>query len=190
MKVSQAYKQLARQKIVDAAGRGFREKGYGGLGVDGLAKEAGVTSGAFYGHFKSKDEAFEAATIQGLIDYRDGVKKFQADYAEKWLEAFLDYYLGEMHLQDIACGCALPGLTVDVIRSGSATKSAYETILQEIAKAIADGLPDQNINTAYALMSLLSGSVNMMRAVNDRLLADTLAKAARSAAESVIYQIK
>ena len=56
MKVSEEYKQLVRRKMVDAAGRGFRKNGYGGLGVDGLAKEAGVTSGAFYGHFKSKDE--------------------------------------------------------------------------------------------------------------------------------------
>ena len=39
-------KQETRQRILDAAGRGFRKGGYDGIGVDGLAKQAGVTSGA------------------------------------------------------------------------------------------------------------------------------------------------
>ena len=186
MKVSEEYKQSTRQKIIEAAGRGFRKHSYGGLGVDGLAKEAGVTSGAFYGHFKSKDEAFQAATIQGLIDYRDGVKKFQTEYGDKWISEFLDYYLGEKHRNDLACGCAVPGLSADVIRSNDATKKDYEQALQEIAVAIAEGLPDREIKTAYALMSLLSGTVTITRSVQDNNLAENLAFAARIAAENLI----
>ena len=52
--------------MVAAAGRGFRRQGFGGIGVDGLAKEAEVASGAFYGHFSSKGEAFKAALVAGL----------------------------------------------------------------------------------------------------------------------------
>ena len=48
MRYGPGLKQEARTKILDAAGRGFRRLGFGGIGVDGLAKEAGVTSGAFY----------------------------------------------------------------------------------------------------------------------------------------------
>ena len=58
-------KKLTRQRIVDAAGRGFRRGGYGGIGVDGLAKEAGMTSGAFYVHFDSKKAAFRESMLQG-----------------------------------------------------------------------------------------------------------------------------
>ena len=57
MRYAAGHKEGARTRILDAAGRGFRRLGFGGIGVDGLAKEAGVTSGAFYGHFPSKAEA-------------------------------------------------------------------------------------------------------------------------------------
>jgi AcrR family transcriptional regulator len=60
------HKEEARARMVAAAGRGFRRQGFGGIGVDGLAKEAEVTSGAFYGHFSSKGEAFKAALVAGL----------------------------------------------------------------------------------------------------------------------------
>src|ERR1700759_2288391 len=56
----------ARARLVDAARRGFRASGFGGAGVDALAKGAGLTSGAFYAHFDSKAEAFRLAVVAGL----------------------------------------------------------------------------------------------------------------------------
>ena len=47
-----------RSRIIDAAGRSFRSNGYAGIGVDGIAKAAGVTSGAFYAHLGSKKWCF------------------------------------------------------------------------------------------------------------------------------------
>ena len=67
MRYGPGHKDEARSKILNAAGRGFRSLGFGGIGVDGLAKDAGVTSGAFYGHFSSKAEAFKAAAVAGLV---------------------------------------------------------------------------------------------------------------------------
>ena len=59
-------KEETRKKIVMAASRGFRKHGYGGIGVDGLAKSAGVTSGAFYAHLGSKEGAFNTALEFGI----------------------------------------------------------------------------------------------------------------------------
>jgi AcrR family transcriptional regulator len=61
-------KEQTRQRILEAAGRSFRKGGFGGIGVDGLAKEAGLTSGAFYVHFGSKAEAFRESVQQGMAD--------------------------------------------------------------------------------------------------------------------------
>lgn len=66
VRYAKGHKQESRARIVAAAGRGFRRLGYGGIGVDGLAREADVTHGAFYGHFRSKAEAFRAAVVAGL----------------------------------------------------------------------------------------------------------------------------
>ena len=70
----------ARARLVEAAGRGFRESGFGGAGVDALAKGAGLTSGAFYAHFDSKAEAFRLAVADGLAMLRNGVVAFQSKY--------------------------------------------------------------------------------------------------------------
>ena len=70
-------KEESHAKILRGAGRGFRRAGFGGAGVDGLAKEAGVTSGAFYAHFKSKADAFRETIGTGLKDLREGVEQFR-----------------------------------------------------------------------------------------------------------------
>jgi TetR/AcrR family transcriptional repressor of nem operon len=51
----------ARQKLLDAALSLIREKGYSSTSVDDLCTEAGVTKGAFFHHFKSKDALAVAA---------------------------------------------------------------------------------------------------------------------------------
>src|SRR6266581_1082619 len=84
----------ARARLVEAAGRGFRTGGFGGAGVDALAKGAGLTSGAFYAHFDSKAEAFRLAVVDGLSFLRGGILTFQESHGRNWREPFIDFYLG------------------------------------------------------------------------------------------------
>jgi TetR/AcrR family transcriptional regulator, transcriptional repressor for nem operon len=186
MKTSKGNKESARSRILAAAERGFRKKGYGGLGIDGLAKDAGVTSGAFYGHFKSKDEVFKETTIQGMINYRDSVNRMQTEHGVRWLNVLLDYYLSEAHIYDLDSSCAVPSLSTDVMRADLEIKMEYEFLLKQIAKSIAHGLPQKSIRNAFALMALLSGIVTMARAVNDKKCALLIAKSGRKMAEQLI----
>ncbi len=186
MRASREYKVAARRKILRAAERGFRTQGYGGLGVDGLAAEAGVTSGAFYRYFPSKEQAFEEAMVQGLIEYRDRVKEIQSRHGKRWLEVFVTDYLREVHRVDLAGGCIVPGLTADVVRAGKATRAKYQTHLEEVVRAIADGLPRKSIRTARALMMTLSGAVEMSRAVENRTAVLAIRRAAYKAVKSIV----
>src|SRR5882724_7437148 len=99
------HKEEARARMLNAAGRGFRRLGFGGIGVDGLAKEAGVTSGAFYGHFPSKAEAFKAAAVAGLVQLREGVEHLRAKEGDAWLEKFADFYMGARRTCDLGESC-------------------------------------------------------------------------------------
>ncbi|MCB2098025.1 MAG: TetR/AcrR family transcriptional regulator [Parvularculaceae bacterium] len=54
-------KPSARAKLLDAALGTIREKGYSATSVDDLCARAGVTKGAFFHHFKSKDALAVAA---------------------------------------------------------------------------------------------------------------------------------
>lgn len=171
-----------RQRILNAASRGFRTRGYSGIGVDGLAASAGVTSGAFYGHFRSKEEAFLAAVVAGLDEYRAGVETFRANYGENWTIALADYYLGQGHRHNLACGCALPTLSPEVIRSSdSQVRSAYQTGLLQLAETVAAGFTTgtatEKRDRAWVLLSLLAGGVTLARAVWDEALAEQISAA-------------
>ena len=72
-----AKKEETRARILAGAGRTFRSQGYGGAGVDGVAKAAGVTSGAFYAHFKSKAEAFREAVVVGMQDLEGAIRNLR-----------------------------------------------------------------------------------------------------------------
>src|ERR1700709_2921896 len=105
---SKANEGDARARLVDAAGRGFRVGGFGGTGVDALAKGAGLAAGAFYAHFDSKAEAFRLVVSDGIAVLRNGVAAFQQQHGRAWRDPFVDFYLGErmeLGLSE-ACGFA------------------------------------------------------------------------------------
>ncbi len=184
------HKKEMRGRILNAASRSFRMRGYSGIGVDGLAKAAGVTSGAFYGHFRSKEEAFLAAVVAGLDEYRAGVETFRANYGEDWTIALADYYLGQGHRHDLACGCALPTLSPEVVRSSdSRVRSAYQTgllrLTETVAAGLATGTATEKRDDAWVLLSLLAGGVTLARAVWDEALAEQISAAVRRAAIAI-----
>jgi TetR/AcrR family transcriptional repressor of nem operon len=180
------HKEEARARMVAAAGRGFRRQGFGGIGVDGLAKEAEVTSGAFYGHFSSKGEAFEAALVAGLQELRAGVESLRAEHGAKWVAVFVDFYLGQKRVCELGSSCALQSLTSEVQRADDAIKTVFETEIMGVVNAVADGLPGRSVKDrrarAWALLSILSGGVTMARAVADKDVGAAIASACRAAA--------
>ena len=191
MRYSAEHKRQTRARVVAAAGQVFRKEGYGGAGIDELTKAAGVTNGAFYGHFKSKGEAFRIAVVAGLEELRQGIAALKADQPKGWLQAFASYYLGYKRTCDLGDSCALPSLSWDVMRADEETRTAYTAELGHLIAEIADGLPKDvgqgrlgstPEDQAIVLMALLSGGVTLARAVSDPVLskriADLVAKTA------------
>jgi TetR/AcrR family transcriptional regulator, transcriptional repressor for nem operon len=181
MRYSAEHKQETRARIVDAAGRLFRKEGYGGSGIDGLTKAAGVTNGAFYGHFKTKSEAFRTAVLAGLEELRTAIAVLKAEQGRGWLTTFVSYYLGPKRTCDLDHSCALPSLSPDVMRADRETRSAYEAELLRVVGEISSGLPggpaDERDDTAIAMLALLSGGVTMARAVADPSASERIANA-------------
>ena len=185
MRYDPSHKKEAREKILSAVGRGFRTSGFGGIGVDALAKEAGVTSGAFYGHFASKSAAFEAAAVAGLVELRQAIESLRANEAESWLGQFADFYLSTKRTCHLGESCALQSLTAEVARAGRKTKEAYEEELLRVVEALAAGLPQggpaARRKTAWAILAILSGGVSLSRATNDPAIGEQIAAAIKTA---------
>ncbi len=175
-------KQQTRQRILDAAGRGFRKVGFGGLGVDGLASEAGVTSGAFYVHFDSKAHAFRESVAQGMDNLRGGVLHFQSIHGRDWWGAFVRFYLSAKRTCDLAESCTLQSMPGEVARSDAASRAAFENGLLAVADAIVDGPPSpkrpKDRESACAALACLIGAVTLARAVGSDALAQQMAAAA------------
>lgn len=183
-------KEQTYRRILDAAGRGFRSGGFGGVGVDGLAKLAGVTSGAFYTHFPSKECAFEQAVLVGVEALEQAVRALRETQGEAWLDAFIDFYLNDKRVCELGESCAVQSLVPEVGRADPHLKAAVETRLQRVVDAIADGLPGDDEagreGRAWALLALLSGGVSLARAVQRPALAEAMAQALGKAAREIV----
>ncbi|QGZ59996.1 TetR/AcrR family transcriptional regulator [Paraburkholderia acidiphila] len=186
MRYSAEHKTETRKRIVDAASRLFRRDGYGGSGIDGLTKEAGVTNGAFYGHFKSKSEAFRTVVLAGMEQLRLTVADLRAGDGKRWLKTFIGLYLGPKRTCDIGESCALPSFSPEMVRADAETRDAYEAALRRLIEEVSAGLPDEagaaRDDKAIALLAMLSGGVTLARAVPDPALSKRIADAVERAA--------
>jgi len=184
MKNPSAKSQASKQRIVEAAGQAFRKHGLGGIGVDGLAKGADLTSGAFYFHFPSKVDVFVESIRAGLDELREAIEKAQTKEGRPWLSAFASFYMGTKRTCDLGDCCTLPTLSSEVERAGAEAQSVYEEKLVEIANAIARGLGGDtraNRDQAWVILALLSGGVTMARTVLSKTLSKEIATAIEGA---------
>ncbi len=180
-------REATHQRILEAVHSGFRKHGYDGAGVDGLAKEADVTSGAFYAHFGSKAGAFREAIHEGLTQVKEAVGLFQEKHGDDWLDEFSNFYLGEKRGKDLTDSCAMQSLTSEVTRSDDETRSVFQADMLAVVETFAKGLSGkddkddkENTEKAWAIISMLVGGVTLARAVKDPNLANSIANSVQS----------
>lgn len=182
-------KEETRKKILEAASCGFRKHGFAGVGVDGLSKAGGVTSGAFYSHFGSKDGAFSAALAAGLDEVIEGIPKLQKEHRTDWVKAFAEYYLGKPHRNDLENGCAMATLTPEVVRFGSELQDLYEKKMTVIAGLMAQGLKDgsdnDRLSRAWSTLAVLIGGISVARAMKNSKASEEVARAITASAIDV-----
>jgi AcrR family transcriptional regulator len=184
VRYSREQQEETHRRILGAVGRGFRRKGFGGIGVDALAKGARLTSGAFYGHFGAKADAFRAAVKNGMAELRQGILGFQARFGEGWIEPFAEFYFTDRVTCELENGCALPSLVGDVARADAKTRTTFEQAYLEVVQALAKGLPGARVDAetrAMVLTVLFAGGVTAARALRSNSLRDRLTKALREA---------
>lgn len=183
--------EATKVKLLQASGRAFRREGYAGIGVDSIAKDAGVTSGAFYAHLKSKNGAFRAALVAGLEEVLAALPEYRETHGDQWPAAFADYYLGHGHRIDLEGGCAMTGLTPDVIRADPDVQTEYAEMMSRIIKEIADHLPQaesaaEQEAKAWAFLSALIGGLTLARALGSGPAADQIACSSKAMALGAI----
>jgi TetR/AcrR family transcriptional regulator, transcriptional repressor for nem operon len=158
-------KEKARAALLEAGVEQMKANGFNGIGVDGIAGAAGVTSGAFYSNFANKAEMLAAIIDTYLGQFSAGPDSQNDDI--DGLRDFLAYYFGNAHCLDIGTGCVMPALSEDVARHPVA-REVYDRQATAFATRIANALggdPRRAQQRAWSLVSLMVGAVTVSRAM-------------------------
>jgi TetR/AcrR family transcriptional repressor of nem operon len=176
MRYSKDQKRATRQRIVEAAGRRFKQDGIDGAGVAIVMSDAGLTNGAFYGHFRSKEDLVANVLADQLRAQRQSFDAQSSDRAG--LEAFIRSYLSPEHRDQSADGCPSAALIDEIVRRPTATKRAFTDELASTMNDIARRLNPTDVEAArtdaLTLFGFMLGTLQLARALTDRDLSNQL----------------
>ena len=188
------HKAKAREALLQAGMHSMKAAGFNGIGVDGLAAKAGVTSGAFYSNFASKEEMLEAivdaAVGEPFLSDTETANKVEL---RREIRKFLDEYLTIFHVANPSEGCPTAALIVDIGRAGASTRAAYERKLTAWAARIADSLDGPRRDRerrAWSILSLMVGAISIARAMSNATSQTEVVDSARRTAERLMRPVK
>jgi TetR/AcrR family transcriptional regulator, transcriptional repressor for nem operon len=160
------------ERIVKEASRLFRERGFENVSVAEVMKAAGLTHGAFYAHFSSKQELEQAAVAYGQALSAGRARSHGA--TKRGRQGYAHRYLSARHRDNPDDGCTMAALGPEVARATPELKTAFEKGLEEILSAGGGERKQAIFNTAALL-----GGVVLARAVRDPKLSDEILESVR-----------
>jgi AcrR family transcriptional regulator len=163
------HKQATRRRIVEAAGRRLKRDGIDSSGIATLMADAGLTNGAFYAHFHSKEDLVANALAEQLREQRESFRSMP-------VEQIVRAYLSTEHRENPEGGCPSAALLDEIGRSADATKRAYTDgllgVIDDIAERLASDDPGSARVKTLSVFALMVGTLEVSRALADRQLAD------------------
>lgn len=186
MRISKEKAAQNRARMVSAAARLFRQGGLEGVGIDAVAAEAGLTHGAVYSHFNSKEELAVAA-VSHALDESIGEWTAQIEGLESSdaFEKLLKLYVSRWHRDEPGAGCPIPSLATEAPRSGAPLQHVFRHGVERMLSVVAlnDGKPVNGAQRAdiIATAAAMVGAVVLSRAtMSDKSLSDEILRAVRT----------
>lgn len=165
-------KERARDALLRAGARTLKTSGFNGIGVDGLAAAAGVTSGAFYSNFPNKEAMLEAVIDAGVGEpFLSDTDSATREEGRASLIDLLRDYISDHHSLDPADGCVMPALSADVSRANTPVKDAYQRKMTALVERIAqllDGDESDRQRRAWSIVALMVGSIVISRGIPEQ----------------------
>jgi TetR/AcrR family transcriptional repressor of nem operon len=178
-----AAKDVTHERIVAVAARAIRRSGYEGTGVADIMKEAGLTHGAFYAHFASREAMLAEAARRACAESAAAAADVVASVPPgKALASMLGAYLSREHLEQVDTGCPLAALGSETSRQTPEVRRVATRHIKEMIDLLARQSPDWGQPAAHerALVTIATmvGALVLARAVDDPGLSDGLREAA------------
>jgi TetR/AcrR family transcriptional regulator, transcriptional repressor for nem operon len=177
-----AAKEASHQRIVDVASRAIRRSGYGGTGVADIMKEAGLTHGAFYAHFDSREAMLaEAADRAGAAANAAAASIVAAVPPDQSLRALVTTYLSREHVNGVENGCPVSALGSEMPRQSPEVRRAATLRIKEMVDLVARQMPDWGQPAAHeralATVASMVGTLMLARAVDEPALSEAFCAA-------------
>jgi TetR/AcrR family transcriptional repressor of nem operon len=180
MRVSRKQVAENRRRILEAAGRLFRAKGFEAVTVAEVMRAAGLTHGGFYGHFGSKDDLIAQTLAYALLAGEDR----QRSRAEVDLARYAAGYLSPRHRDDLAGGCPTAGLGAETIRQSPEARAAMTAGLRRRIELLSEGAPGASAaekrRVAIGSWAAMVGAVILARLSDDPRLSDEVLEQTRA----------
>ncbi|VVO41600.1 TetR/AcrR family transcriptional regulator [Pseudomonas fluorescens] len=160
MRYSASHKQETRERLLESSAVSAKQAGFATVGVDGLMKAIGLSGGAFYSHFSSKDELFGSIVEREL---RQSLERLSGDGEQnrQRLERCLKHYLSMAHVEQPETGCALPALGAEISRADVAVRQQAEQWICRLQESWARTLGSDSL--AWAILSQCVGTLVVAR---------------------------
>jgi len=178
-----AAKEASHERIVQAASRAIRRSGYAGTGVADIMREAGLTHGAFYAHFESREAMLAEAADRAGAEANAVAASIAASVPpEQSLQAMMRMYLSKAHLASIEAGCPVSALCSEMPRQSPEVRRAATLRIKEMIDLVARLSPNWGAPSAHehalVIVATMVGTLTLARAVDDTKLSDALCQAA------------
>ena len=178
-----AAKDATHERIVSVAARAIRRSGYDGTGVADIMKEAGLTHGAFYSHFTSREAMLAEAVGKACVESAAAATELVASVPSGTaLESMLSAYLSREHVEHVQVGCPLAALGSETSRQAPEVRRVVTRHIKAMIDLIARQSPDWGQHGAHeralVTISTMVGAMLLARAVDEPGLSNSLREAA------------
>lgn len=158
MRYSASHKLETKEKLLESSAVSAKTSGFATVGVDALMKAIGLSGGAFYSHFSSKDELFASIVEREL---GQSLERLGADQDREKLQRCLKHYLSMSHVEHPESGCALPALGAEIARSDVLIREQAEHSICRLQARWAQILESDSL--AWAILSQCIGALVVAR---------------------------
>jgi TetR/AcrR family transcriptional repressor of nem operon len=187
MRVSREQASENRERVLDVAAKLFRERGFNGVGVAELMKEAGLTHGGFYGQFESKEDLMAQASARASAGLLEWWRESAARSPDP-LSALVASYVSVSHRDEPGGGCIVSALGGEAVREGPKVRrvvsDAAKALLETLAEAVPGKSKVEKRQRAEVTLASMVGAIVLARAVDDEALSKEILRAVKTAAAS------
>ncbi len=184
MRISQTEKLKLRERILTEALSSLKLKGANGVSVDELMRNLGLTSGALYSHFKSKNDLFQQV-VQKELDRLIAHHQSQIErLGVRALADFVDSYLVDGHIDSIQRGCIFAALGADLQRQKPNVRKKFGAKMQDLFETMASGSvqlsPTVRLAKVHFVFSSLVGSLVLARSLQNSKMQSQILNTAKN----------